>query len=66
MTVDEVRKCVEEICTASETDSEEAHELEDSLYLAVLTAIAEGKCEDPVAIAKEAITSQDAFYEKFF
>jgi len=36
-------------------DDEQAHSQEDDLHLAVLTAIAEGTCEDPQACAKEAI-----------
>lgn len=57
MTPDEIKKSVE-VISAVAGDNEDAHIKEDELHLAVLTAIADGTCDDPRACAAEAIKTQ--------
>lgn len=59
MKIHEVCKLVAEIIDASEDDSTLAHELEDELYADVLSAIADGDCDDPKALAREALKTQE-------
>lgn len=54
MTVDDVKKYVADI-DAMRDDDENAHSLEDELHVAVLKAIADGECTDPVGCATEAL-----------
>jgi hypothetical protein len=57
MIVEEVKKRIELIKAKGEFehDDEVAHSMEDQLWQDVLTAIAEGYCEDPKALAGEAL-----------
>ncbi len=63
MTVEEVKSWVEKIKAISR-DYEAAHSEEDSLYLAVLTAIRDGECEDPQALASEALEAAALDFER--
>ena len=38
-------------------DKEAAHEMEDRVYLAVLQAIADGRCDDPASLARTSLTA---------
>lgn len=58
MNIDDVYRRAEEV-RESAGDPEAAHALEDSLHLDVLTAIAEMRAEDPVAMARHAIRTSD-------
>jgi hypothetical protein len=64
MTVEEVKSWVEKI-KAMAGDSEVAHAEEDQLYLAVLTAIRDGECEDPQALASEALEAASLDFERW-
>lgn len=46
-------------------DFEAAHVLEDELYLKVLRGIADGTCEDPQQVAKEAIKTQNISFPRY-
>lgn len=54
ITVESIRQRIQHI-ERIQNDDEAAHVLEDELYLSVLTAIAEGKCDNPMQFAQEAI-----------
>ena len=54
MTIDEVREAVDHIAGITH-DAEAAHSLEDRLYSALLSSIADGTCDDPQACASEAL-----------
>jgi hypothetical protein len=57
--IKEVRAYVEDArASADSGDYETAHDIEDMLYIALLTEIANGKCPDPKQYAKEALESQ--------
>ncbi len=45
-------------------DPEVAHSLEDELYLDVLRAIAERRCEDPAKLARLALGTQDLAFAR--
>lgn len=64
ITVEYIQEQVEKI-KRSTGDYELAHGLEDDLFEDVLTAIAEGSCEDPKACAKEAIKSTDIEFARY-
>ncbi len=66
MKISEVRKLARAVIRESEQDCSAAHEMEDELYLLVLQSIANGECEDPRAIAKSALKTQDTFIERFY
>lgn len=57
MTVDDVLRGLEEILQLS-GDDERAHGAEDALFVAVLESIADGEAEDPVKMARLALTSR--------
>jgi hypothetical protein len=46
-------------------DPEGAHSREDDLYLQLLTAIANGKCENPALCAKIAIQTQELDFARW-
>lgn len=57
--IKEVRAYVEDVrASADGGDYEAAHDIEDTLYIALLTEIANGKCHDPKQCAKEALETQ--------
>ncbi|WP_297952990.1 hypothetical protein [uncultured Lactobacillus sp.] len=62
--VNEVKKWVDSI-KDSRSDFEAAHVLEDELYLKILRGIADGTCEDPQQVAKEAIKTQDINFPRY-
>ena len=64
MTPDDVRKEIENI-RAMQGDPEGAHSREDDLYLQLLTAIANGKCENPALCAKIAIQTQELDFARW-
>lgn len=47
------------------SDAEAAHKSEDDLYLALLTAIAEGRCKDPAECARVAIQSKNIAFHRW-
>lgn len=47
-------------------DNENAHELEDDLYITVLTGIANGECSSPAKYAKEALKAHELNYERWY
>lgn len=57
LTVEDVRVVVERMASESgrHPDDERLHMDEDDLWQEVLGAIAAGECEDPQAVAKEAL-----------
>lgn len=58
MTVADVQERLAKIRILAEAcDHEAAHSEEDLLYTEILQAIADGKCTDPAAVAREAVTS---------
>lgn len=58
MTPKEVQLRVERVAAFAEND-EAAHVEEDSLFIDVLEAIALGRCEQPVACAREALRTRE-------
>jgi restriction endonuclease Mrr len=58
-----VIKRIEEL--AKEGDDQAAHELEDSLYIDVLRAIANG-AENPSKLAKEALKAHEIDYTRWY
>jgi len=54
LTIERVRSLVHKVRAAS-PDPEKAHDLEDSAFRTVLSAIALGTCEDPKACAEEVL-----------
>lgn len=65
MTPEIVRKRVEEIKAAA-GDWEVTHSLEDDLYLEALRSIAEGICDDPRALAREALLARALEYTRWY
>lgn len=55
MKLEKITKKVQEVRDLAGTDFEAAHGREIDLHKDVLRAIANGKCEDPAACAKEAL-----------
>ena len=47
-------------------DNEGAHIAEDELYMDVLKAIAEGRCDDPAACASEALKSDNIDFVRWY
>lgn len=47
-------------------DDEAAHQLEDELYIDVLTAIAKGACADPAACARAALLVQEIQFSRWY
>lgn len=64
MTLDDVKKRVADIA-AMAGDAEVAHSAEDGLYLELLEAIADSKCEDPQGCAAEAVKTQAIDFERW-
>ena len=64
MNISIVSHQLEEI-RAVASDDEQAHSLEDELHRAVLGAIADGSCVDPVACARLALTSKNIEFERW-
>lgn len=62
MTVEQIREEIEKI-KASNPDDEAQHGMEDDLYLAVLTAIANGAL-NPTELAREAIKTQEMEFRR--
>jgi hypothetical protein len=62
--VDDVRAVIEHIRQIS-GDSERAHIMEDKLHQAVLRAIADGTCENPVGCAQDALVTQKIEFERW-
>jgi hypothetical protein len=65
MTPDDVRERLEEIVTNAR-DPEAAHGMEDDLRAAVLQAIAEGSCTDPVEAARLALRTSDIDFPRWY
>ena len=65
MTLEEVIAEVESI-KACAADDERAHSMEDALYGALLSAIAEGRCVDPAACAKAALATQKISFARWY
>lgn len=63
MTVDDVNAEVERI-RAMAGDYETAHGAEDMLHQAVLKAIAQGDCDDPVECARVALTTEEIEFDR--
>jgi len=51
---------------AEQGDDEAQHAAEDSLYRAVLEAIAEGRCGTPAACASAALTTQQMNFSRWY
>lgn len=64
MTVDDVRGRLGEIRELA-GDDEAAHGREDRLYIDVLTAIAAGECDDPKALAAEALQALEIDFSRW-
>lgn len=64
LTVEDVKARVEEIRRIA-VDDEVAHSTEDDLHQNVLSAIAEGSCDDPAACAKEALKTRDIKFARW-
>ena len=64
MTPADVKTAVKQI-KERQGDYEAAHAMEDMLYLEALKAIASGNCDDPQAIAKEAIKTQRLGFARY-
>lgn len=47
-------------------DDEAAHSFEDSLFITVLTAIANGAAENPQEMARLALTAQDVIFARWY
>ena len=65
MNIKQVRerlKKIEEV----KSDCESAHSYEDGMWRAVLQAIANGEAEDPAALARECLKSEDIDFERWF
>lgn len=54
MTIDKVQKALAEIKDIT-SDAEKAHSREDRLFVDVLRSIADGNCDDPIAVSHEAL-----------
>ena len=65
MTADDVKRFVNEIEILAH-DDEAAHAAEDRLHVAVLRIIAEGKTEDPVGLAREALATVDIEFSRWY
>lgn len=50
---------------ANRGDDESAHAEEDRLHCAILLAVAEGRCDDPRACAREALKSLDIAFARW-
>lgn len=62
--VSEAREWVNDIKDSSR-DFEAAHIMEDELYLKILRGIADGTCENPQQVAKEAIKTQNISFPRY-
>jgi len=60
----EVREMVVNL-SAGRYDPEAWHETEDAIHQAVLEAIAEGRCADPAAAAREALATRDIQFPRW-
>ncbi len=65
MTIDEIKRRVEQIISVSRGDDEMAHTLEDRLHRDVLTAIATFNCGSPHECAKEALRTMDINFSRY-
>lgn len=62
-----VREQVEAIrATAARHDDEGAHIEEDRLFRAVLSAIRDGRCEDPIECAREVFRVQEIGFSRWY
>jgi hypothetical protein len=64
MTIDEIKRRVEEIKTIA-GDEERAHSLEDGLRNDVLLAISQDKCIDPAECAFEVLKSNEIDFQRW-
>jgi hypothetical protein len=64
VTVTEVQKWLDSIAACAR-DDEAAHSSEDSLYEAVLRAIADGRAEDPREMARLALSSGEIEFARW-
>lgn len=64
MTPDHVRMQVAAIGALH--DSESAHADEDRLHSAVLHAIADGHCDDPAALARAALATEELTFSRWY
>lgn len=64
VTPEKVRDFVEDI-RASAHDPEAAHYMEDAAYEAVLEAISEGRCVEPVECARLVLTARDIDFPRW-
>lgn len=65
MTPSDVIKLLSEIEHA-DCDQERAHALEDDLFVEVLSAIAEGQCDNPAELARLALRSRDIEFDRWY
>lgn len=65
MTPEDVRKEVAQIKYRA-GDDEAAHSMEDKLHQDVLLAIAEGRCADPAACAREALATRSIEFSRWY
>lgn len=64
LTVEDVKARVKEIKEKVKNDPNLAHSMEDNLFEDVLKAIAKEKCDDPAALAKEAVKTTKFKFER--
>lgn len=66
MTPADVHRCVMQIQKLANDDNyEDAHLLEDELYLSVLSAIADGSCDNPAECARTAIKAAKIDFSRY-
>ncbi len=64
MSAGDVAERVEAVRMISDDDME-AHIAEYTLYLEVLRAISEGRCDDPRAVARAALATQEIAFDRW-
>jgi len=64
MTSGDVLERVEAVRVIANVD-EEAHVAEYTLYLEVLRAISEGRCDDPRSVARAALATQEIAFDRW-
>ena len=61
-----VLEVVKRFAGAAQTLTGEAHLAEDQLYIALLKAIAEGRCDDPATCARIVLQTQDLNFPRWY
>lgn len=64
MNIETVKARVAEM-VAMKADDEQAHSEEDALHQDVLRAIADGRCDDPAACAREALKTTEIDFSRW-